>query len=84
MARHPLPKGLKLNFHLAAVVSDETGEALEDLVAMTKRSIGSLTREALELMIIQRKAEIRKFRKQRAIEVPETGYEDRIMRSGAE
>jgi hypothetical protein len=64
MSRPHLPNHLKLSYYICAAVHPETGEMLEDLAIMTKRSIGSLTREALEMMIAQRKTEIRKWRKQ--------------------
>ena len=53
----------KLNFHIAAALSVETGELLEDLSTMTKRPLGSLAREAICVMLEKEKAAILEWRK---------------------
>lgn len=83
MTRFPLSAGEKLNSHWSVVVADEIGQDVKDLMALTKRSSGSVIREAIENLVYARRAEIRKYREQRAtvMELPETEYEDRMRRA---
>jgi hypothetical protein len=66
MGRKQLPKGVKLNFRIAGALSDEAGEALTDLAAMSQRPFGFFIREGIDLMIEKHAAEIRKYRMQQA------------------